>query len=95
MERDGGREFLDLGRHHGRLGEVGKGPHALGLGAVLAGGEKMLFELASGSGQHGVGEIEDRLGGAVVAFELDELGARKQAREIQDVVHRRAAKGVD
>lgn len=41
------------------------------------------------------GRAENMLGGAVIAFELDDLGAGKILVEAQDIVHFRAAPAID
>jgi hypothetical protein len=44
---------------------------------------------------HGVRGVQDRLGRSVVLFERDDLGFRPVALEIEQVLDRRTAEGVD
>jgi len=61
--------------------------HERGPPAAATGCRKRLAMLPSASGEQGIGRIQDRLDGAVVLLERDDLGRTGElAREVEDVL---------
>ena len=57
---------------------------------------QVLGEALGRQRDHSVGRGEDRLGRAIVALERDDARRRREAlRKLEDVAHRRGAKGID
>ena len=65
------------------------------LGAAAAVGEEVLGRAVAVAADHGIGRIEDGLGGAVILFEQDDLGVGEVIAEALDVAEIGAAPAVD
>jgi hypothetical protein len=78
-----------------RLSGLVEAQDQLGRAASGALGAQGLAVRALGLRRHGVGDVEQRLGGAVVALERDHRRAREVLGEGQDVLGRGRAKAVD
>jgi hypothetical protein len=61
----------------------------------LEAGKEALGVFFPGLGDNRVGQVQDGLGGAVVFFQLDDFGAREQARKVHDVAEIGAPEGID
>ena len=79
----------------GRLGGLVEAEHELGRAAAGALGAQGLAVGALGLRRHGVGDVEQRLGRAVVALEGDHRRAGEVLGEGEDVLGRGRAKAVD
>ncbi len=88
-------QFQDPLRHEARLRMLVGRAHQRGTEFALAPGVQDLGVFLGGARNNLVGDVEDALHRAIVLFELDDRGAGKDFREIQDVAEVRAAKRVD
>ena len=79
----------------GGLGGLVEAQHQLGRAAARALGAQGLAVGALGLRRHGVGDVEQRLGGAVVALERDHRRAGEVLGEGEDVLGRGRAEAVD
>src|SRR5262249_51495109 len=65
-----------------------------GAGDAGADGPQVFREAFAGVGDDGVGDVENRAGGAIVLVEGDAAGTRELLGEIQDVAHGGGAEAV-
>ena len=90
-----GHEGLDLAGHPLGLLVLAVGLEALDELAARVLGPELLVLAVLVARDHGVGRVEDELGGAVVLLELDHGGVGIVGLEVEDVAQVRAAPAVD
>ena len=88
-------ELENLLRHETRLVTLAVRLDQHGLHARILLGEQVLGIALPGLHDDFVGQVENGLRAAVVFFELDDAGARKQRGKLQNIPHRGAPEAVD
>jgi hypothetical protein len=84
----------DAGTHLVGLGRLVRAVDQLGAGPAGADGDQVLRVPRGGTGPGRVGQVEDRLGGAVVADQPNHSGVGKQLGQVEDVAGAGAAEAV-
>ncbi len=88
-------ELTDLVHHDPGLGLVAHGMDQLWFGPCDPPGEQVLLKAAVRSLEHGVGQVQDGLCGAVVFLQANHGGSGKQFGKGKNIAHLSPAKRID